>query len=87
MKKITIALLLLLLAFSSCNETNTIIGLKEGDKRVTITEHYIYVEECTFVNMLNQGIWKYEKIISKDSINFLDTLYTYEKKNYKPSDR
>ena len=87
MKKITIVLLLFLLAFSSCNETNNIIGLKKGDKRVTITEHYIYVEECTGRNGFDMAFWKYEKIISKDSINFLDTLYTYEKKNYKPCDR
>ena len=77
MRKI-ITLLLLLLVVCSCNETNTIIGLKEGDKRVTITEHYIYIEECTGRNGFGMALWKYERIISKDSIN---TLYT-EKKNY-----
>lgn len=76
MKKIII-LLLFISAFSSCNETNTIIGLKTGDKRITITEHYIYVERCTNIGGLNNTFWEYEKIICKDSIkqwNFLDDL-------------
>lgn len=67
MRKI-IALLLFLLAFGSCNETNTIIGLKKGDKRITITEHYIYIEKCAGFNGLNYPSWEYERIISRDSI-------------------
>jgi len=68
MKKF-IVLLLLLLVVCSCDETNTIIGLSKGDKRVTITEHYIYVEKCTGINGFDVPFWKYERIISKDSIN------------------
>ena len=60
----------------SCDETNTIIGLSKGDKRVTITEHYIYVEECTGINGFDMPFWKYERIISKDSINQeIDLIY------------
>lgn len=68
MKKI-IVLLLFLFVISSCDERTTIIGLKPGDKRITITEHYIYIEKCDFIGGLNNAFWKYEKIISKDSIN------------------
>lgn len=68
MKKI-IVLLLFLFVISSCDETTTIIGLKPGDKRITITEHYIYIEKCASIGGLNNAFWKYEKIISKDSIN------------------
>lgn len=71
MKKLLL-LLLSLLVLNSCNETNTVIGLKEGDVRITVTEHYIYVEKCTFVNMLNQGVWEYEKVINRDSIKYID---------------
>ena len=70
MKKLLL-LLLSLVVLSSCDKTNTIIRLKEGDTRITVTEHYIYVEKCTFVNMLNQGIWEYEKVINRDSIKYI----------------
>lgn len=67
MRKI-ITLLFFLLVLSSCDETSTIIGLKKGDKRITITEHYIYIEKCAGFNGINYPFWEYERIISRDSI-------------------
>lgn len=68
MKKLLL-LLLSSLILSSCSESNAIIGLKKGDKRVTITQHYIYIEECVGVTNLNHNAtWKYERIINRDSI-------------------
>lgn len=66
MKRFIICLLLLLV-LSSCDRTNQIIELKKGDKRVTITQHYIYIEECTGFNGLDWAFWEYEQIIRRDS--------------------
>lgn len=68
MKKTT-ALLLLLWAFSSCNnDLNIATGLKRGDRRYTETKYCIIVEKCEGFDGLNNAIWEYEKIIPKDSI-------------------
>jgi hypothetical protein len=68
MKKIII-LLFFLLSFSSCiNDLNTATGLKKGDKRFTETDYCIIVEECIGFDGLNDTIWKYKKVIPKDSI-------------------
>lgn len=75
MKKI-IALLLFLLAFSSCNnDLNDAIGLKKGDRRYTETEYCIVVEKCTGFNAQNDAFWEFEKIIPKDSIKQVIPLY------------
>lgn len=67
MKKV-LMLLMFVFLLSGCDDTNKLIGLKEGDIRTTETEHYIYVEKCSGFNGWNQPFWEYVKIISKDSI-------------------
>lgn len=69
MKKI-ILFSFLILTLTSCHEEYNIIGLKKGDKRTIETEHYIYIERCTGRAGIGASTWKYEKIISKDSISY-----------------
>lgn len=66
MKKVLMLLMFAFLLFG-CNDKNKLIGLKEGDIRITETEHYIYVEKCGGFNGWNEPFWEYVKIINKDS--------------------
>ena len=72
MKKIIGFLCLFLMLLVSCdnNDINSIIGLKEGDLRITVTENYIYVEKCSGFNFIGDVFWQYEKILNKDSTNY-----------------
>ena len=74
MKKIIGFLCLFLMLLVSCdnNDINSIIGLKEGDLRITVTENYIYIEKCSGFNFVDDAFWKYEKILNKDSTNYYE---------------
>ena len=74
MKKIIGFLCLFLMLLVSCdnNDINSIIGLKEGDLRITVTENYIYVEKCSGFNFIGDVFWQYEKILNKDSTNYYE---------------
>lgn len=66
MKKLLFILMAMFL-LTGCNDKYKLIGLKEGDIRITETEHYVYVEKCAGFNGWGAPFWEYVKIINKDS--------------------
>ena len=68
MKKTTLLLLLSLILSSCVNDLNIATGLKKGDKRFTETDYCIIVEECIGFDAWDDAIWKYKRVIPKDSI-------------------
>lgn len=64
MKKIIIGILLLFV-LTSCRGINYLVSIKEGDKRITVTEQYIITEVCTGINNFGHPYWSYLSIERK----------------------